>query len=322
MTARAAINLHHRRAVRLIALVIAVTMPFVFADHAVAHGDLDQYLVGDAGCTAGNFPATADTSATPRQEFVPSGSLVSSIGVCITSSAVTSIDIAVREGSAGSPGALLGAKSVTAPLGATTYVHADFPAPLPVTAGDGYVIEVSGNASVVWRGTNPGDDLYPAGDTNAAAGDLAFRSYLAPEPPTATATNPPPTNTPTKGPTKTPTRTFTPAPTAPPAATNTPAPPPTIAVVVTPTQAAPTALAPTATGPAGLATATAIEATPTRIGVLGPAAASRIFGPDVGQGAEQGSRAFDRATIAAMALACVGSFAIVVGARTRSKHRP
>ena len=188
-----------------------------------AHGNLDQYLAGDPGCNATNFPQSAPLDSSIRQEFVPSGTRLSSIGVCLQSTAAsgTIVSIAVREGSASSAGTLVGALNVTAPAGSTTYVHADFPAALNVTSGGSYVIEVApASGQIVWRGAPDGVDWYPAGESSTAITDLAFRSYIVPVTPTATntSTNTPPaatstigpgTNTPTRTPTRTPTVTST-----------------------------------------------------------------------------------------------------------------
>jgi hypothetical protein len=173
-----------------------------------AHGDFDQSLNGDPGCNSSNFPVSAGVSSSPRQEFVPSGTLLSSIGVCLGSGTGGTVDVHVRQGTAGSPGAIVGSKlGLALAAGAPTFLHADFlPASLPVTPGAKYVIEVISAGDVTWLGS--ADDQYAAGGTNAAVGDLAFRSYLDPTAPqpTATATSAPaqPSATATRDATRTP----------------------------------------------------------------------------------------------------------------------
>jgi hypothetical protein len=192
-------------------------------DSAGAHGNLDQFLAGDPGCNATNFPESAPLDASRRQEFVPSGPKLSSVAVCLQSSAAggTIVSIAVRAGTASSPGALIGALNVTLPAGATTYMHADFPVPLTVSASTAYVIEVAqAPGQIAWRGAPPGVDWYAPGQSSTSITDLAFKTFLEPAAqPTATKTLPPPptsiaataTTAPTKTATKVATRTTTPA---------------------------------------------------------------------------------------------------------------
>jgi hypothetical protein len=228
----------------------------IAARETAAHGSLDQYLLGDPGCNATNFPQSAPLDATLRQEFVPSGASLSSIGVCLQSTAAsgTIVSLAVREGSALSPGSLVGALNVTAPAGATAYVHADFPAALTIAAGDTYVIELApASSQIAWRGAPDGVDWYAAGSSNTSIADFAFRAYLAPAAPTATntplATAPAATSTtaPTKTPTKSPTKTATPisTPTIAPATST-----PELAATATAVTAAPTQPPPPATAAA------------------------------------------------------------------------
>jgi hypothetical protein len=176
-----------------------------------AHGNFDQSLNGDPGCNSSNFPASAGVSSSPRQEFVPSGTLVSSVGVCLGSAGGATVDIAVRSGTAGSPGSVLGVvAALPVPAGTTSFVHADFLSPLTVSAGGTYVIEVISSGDVAWLGSS--GDEYAAGGTNAALGDLAFRSYLAPGAAVPTATNTvaaQPTSTATRAATRTPAATST-----------------------------------------------------------------------------------------------------------------
>jgi hypothetical protein len=173
---------------------------------AGAHGNFDQSLNGDPGCNSSNFPVSTGVSSSPRQEFVPSGTLLSSVGVCLGSGTGATVDVHVRQGTAAAPGAIVGSKlGLLLAAGSPTFVHADFlPASLPVTQGATYVIEVLSAGDVTWLGST--DDQYAAGGTNAAVGDLAFRSYLDPAAPTATATSAPaqPTATSTHAPTNTP----------------------------------------------------------------------------------------------------------------------
>ncbi len=241
-----------------------------------AHGDLDQVLDGDRGCNSFNFPASASSSGTPRQQFVPSGALISSVGVCLeTAAAGESVDIVVRAGTIGAPGAVVGVFTVSVPAGAS-FVHADFLSALPVTAGAPYVIEVAGTASIVWRGMPSSTDLYAAGSSSdAAIADFAFKSYLAPAAPATPTAQATATRAPSRTPSLTPTRTATAAPT------------------VTPLPTAAPGTSPTAVVPEPTATATGAPATAPPAGVTPGAAPTRgiavrgvqIRPPDVGDGA-------------------------------------
>jgi hypothetical protein len=229
---------------------------------AHAHGSLDQTLDGDPGCNATNFPVSVGLSSAPRQEFVPSGTLLSSVGVCLGSGPGATVDIAVRSGTAGSPGGLVGVLGgVPVPAGTTSFIHADFLSPLIVNVGATYVIEVISTGDAAWLGS--ADNQYSAGNTNGGVGDLAFRSYIAPgaPPPTATSTPTQPSPTRTREPARRPAATNA-APSS--TATRTSAtatvatgvsPPPTDAPPLTAPQNAAAAAAPTRSSNAGSAAA-------------------------------------------------------------------
>lgn len=181
-----------RRALAAPALVCSIVAAMLVSAGTVsAHGLLDQSLDGDPGCNSANFPVSAGVSPSPRQDFVPSGTLLSSVGVCLGSASGATVDVHVRQGTAAAPGPVVGSKlGLPLAAGAPAFVHADFlPASLPVTAGATYVIEIASAGDVAWFGS--ADNQYAAGGTNTVAGDLAFRSYLDPAAPTATATSAP-----------------------------------------------------------------------------------------------------------------------------------
>jgi hypothetical protein len=143
---------------------------------AFAHGIEDQTLSGDTVCTANNFPLEVPVADEPRQEFVPSGTLVTAIEMCGGSSINTTIDILIREGSAEHPGEILAVKTVPISIIGAWLSHADFIVPVPVKAGKRYVIEIHAPTGVFWRGSDV--DRYPAGKSNVTSGDLQFTSFI------------------------------------------------------------------------------------------------------------------------------------------------
>jgi hypothetical protein len=293
-------------AVGLLALIAAFAQP----RGAGAHGNVDQELQGGAGCNAFNFPASVVQDGGQRQEFVPSQSGLIAVDVCLLAEAgPTEVDVLVRSGTASAPGGVIGGGSTIA--NAAAYNHVDFAAPIPVTAGDTYVIELmtANGLAVGWLGSAPDVDLYAAGSSSAPAvvGDFAFRTYSGTLPSTST---PPATKTAAPTSTRTPasTRTASATLTSIPTQTATPAPP----LVGTPTPPALIA-ASTPSGPSGAALS------PTRVsGVLGGARrVGLIKPPDVGSGPSRTRRPL----LYALSAFAAGLGALAAGGIVRA-HRP
>jgi hypothetical protein len=244
---------------RLAAAMLAGFVLWATASAGVAgaHGNIDQTLEGDPGCNTGNFAASVTGPTGQRQQFVPTGTLLSSVGLCV-SAPVDGTPLVIAIYAAG--GVLIGGGSsisnASLPDSAgpvVRWVHVDFLQPLTVTPGQPYIIENVSGASITWYGTGAGSPYsYCHGAPNTSAiGDFAFQSYTAdapgfipcPEPPTPTSTPAPPTNTPHPP-------TNTPAPGETVGPTNTPAPGETaVAGQASPVQAAPVgAVAPDSTG--------------------------------------------------------------------------
>ncbi|MEX2226291.1 MAG: hypothetical protein WEB52_07580 [Dehalococcoidia bacterium] len=246
-----------------------------------AHGNIDQALQGNAGCNVLNFTASLTQGGGQRQEFVPSQPGLVAVDVCVLAEAgPTAVDVLVRTGTADAPGGVIGGGSIVA--GMSSYEHADFAVPIPVTPGQLYVIELAtGNGlEITWLGTPHDIDLYAAGASNASAlvSDFAFRTYAGTLPATST-----PAATKTAMSTKTRTPTNTPAPlvTQPPIPTHTP----TLLAPAQDTPTPPSGIAASASTPPSSSQRAA--AAPTRTsGVLGGARrVGQIRLPDVGAGA-------------------------------------
>jgi hypothetical protein len=175
---------------------------------ALAHGNFDQSIEGDPGCNTSNFAASTTASSGQRQTFVPTGSQLISVALCVSASAAnTPLVVAIYT----SGGTLIGggstANNPSIPDAAgppVRYVHVDFLQPYTVTPGATYIIENNSGTPITWYGTGAGSPYsYCHGAPNTSAvGDYGFQSYLAdspaasepcPEPPTATSV--PPTNT-------------------------------------------------------------------------------------------------------------------------------
>lgn len=161
-----------------------------------AHGDLDQFLTGDPGCLNAVLRATAPSSGTLRQQFVPSdvpgGTTdgLQSFDVCVTVATTANITLNVREGTIGAPGTQIATASATGVLSGTRWVHFELANIVQITPGNPYLIELTGFPSFSWRGTcgviagtctSVDADLYAAGSASAGPGvlDFAFRTYDA-----------------------------------------------------------------------------------------------------------------------------------------------
>lgn len=288
-------------------------------DRAAAHGNLDQQNVGGAGCHPVEFTHAQAGSGGMRQEFVPTGTGLSSVGVCVVADAPgTLLTLTIREGTIDAIGSAIGGLgNLAAPTtvdGAgpdEDFTHSDFPAVIAVNAGQSYVIQVDATGPITWYG-NPSGGPYPyaGGSSNAGAGvDLAFRTYLgvaAPPAATNTATAIA-TATRTRTPTRTPTATasVTGVPTLPAVATNTPLPPPPGEPTLPPPPPPPAATARAAAS----ATRTSGVLAQTRTGII------RL--PDVGVG----NSTRDPAAVLAFALAAAGAVTAAAGIGMRARRR-
>ncbi len=299
----------------LLTLIAALAGALLFApDSAMAHGNIDQYIDGDPGCNASNFAGSVTANGGQRQTFIPTGTLLSSVGLCVSAAASnTNLTVGIY-----GPGGLVGGgsslsnPSIIDSVGPPVrYVHVDFLQPITVSAGALHTIEIQSGATITWYGTASGSPYtYCLGAPNSSAvGDFGFHTYVAdapgnsapcPEPPTATPA--PPTNTPIPQPTNTPAPGVTNSP------TNTPAPGETVAPQPTaPTgddQPPPTGAAPS---PAGGAAGNTSQ----------PSAGGSQGLPNAGSG-EQHSR-HDRAWLLSTAvLTAAGSAFLFAGRRRRA----
>ena len=163
---------------------------------AEAHGDLDQFLTGDPGCLNTVLRATAPSSGTLRQEFVPSdvpgGTTdgLQSFEVCVTIASTANITLNIRQGTNASPGPQIATASATGVLSGTRWVHFELTNIVQITPGNPYLIELTGFPAFSWRGTcgviagactSVDADLYTAGTASANPGvrDFAFRTFDA-----------------------------------------------------------------------------------------------------------------------------------------------
>ncbi len=164
--------------------------------NAEAHGDIDQFLTGDPGCLNTVLRATAPSSGTLRQEFVPSdvpgGTTdgLQSFDVCVTVATTANITLNVREGTNAAPGSQIATASATGVLSGTRWVHFELANIVQITPGSAYLIELTGFPAFSWRGTcgviagactSVDADLYTSGAASAGPGvrDFAFRTYDA-----------------------------------------------------------------------------------------------------------------------------------------------
>lgn len=281
-------------------------------ERAAAHGSVDQALQSVAGCNVLNFTATVTQAGGQRQGFVPAQPGLVAVDACVMAEAgPTEVDVLIRTGTAGAPGDVIGGGSFVA--NGSAYEHVDFAAPIAVTPGQTYVIELATAAGleVTWLGNPPDIDLYAAGEANAPGivSDFAFRTYAGVLPATPT---PPPTKTAAPTKTRTPSATRTPVPTqtsqptaTPPSIASTPGATPEVAA------AAPTP------PPSGSA---ARNASPTRVsGVLGGARRVGVIRPP---GVGSGSRtvAYPWGTVAG-ALLAAGAASVCTGLAARRSRR-
>lgn len=164
---------------------------------AEAHGDLDQFLTGDPGCLNTVLRASAPSSGTLRQEFVPSdvpgGTTdgLQSLDVCVTLASSANITMNIKTGTLASPGATIATVNAPGVLSGTRWVHFELANIVQITPGNPYLIELSGPLpGFSWRGTcgviagactSVDGDLYAAGAASAGPGvrDFAFRTYDA-----------------------------------------------------------------------------------------------------------------------------------------------
>jgi hypothetical protein len=292
-----------------LAIVALASLPLLPAS---AHGQLDQRLGNDlVTCDPFAYPASVTAAGGQAQEFVPSQPGLAAVELCVRAeSGPTNVTVRVRSGTAGAPGAVIGGTTIVVDL--QKWEHADFAAPIVVTPGDTYIIELATDAGleVTWFG-NPYDaDFYADGESNApgVVRDFAFRTYAssAADTPTPSVTRTAtPTKTRTPSPTRTP-QTPTPAPTG----TSTPVP-----SSATPPPSEPSAIAAAATPPPRDPPST----TPTRTSaVLGGARRTgAIRLPDVGDGDARSdpgaghARSDPRAGIA-LAIALLGTATIAL----------
>ena len=235
-----------RRTPLALALAATVLVAIVLAPRSVvAHGNIDQYIEGEPGCNTSNFAGAVTANGGQRQSFIPTGALLSSVGLCVSAAASNTNLIVGIYG----PGGLIGGgsslsnPSIVDSVGPPVrYVHVDFLQPITVSPGALHTIEIQSGATITWYGTTSGSPYsYCQGAPNSSAvGDFGFLTYVAdsaagsapcPEPPTATPV--PATNTPIPQPTNTPVPGVTNSPTNTPALGETTVPQPTSATGVT-----------------------------------------------------------------------------------------
>ena len=288
-----------------LAIVAIAALASPSAPQASAHGDIDQRLGNDlVSCDPFAYPASVTAAGGQAQQFVPSQPGLAAVELCVRAeSGPTNVTVRIRNGTAGAPGAVIGGTTIVVDL--QKWEHVDFAAPIVVTPGDAYVIELATDAGleVTWFG-NPHDaEFYANGESNApgVVRDFAFRTYAS-----AAADTPTPSVTKTA----TPTKTRTPSPTRTPQ-TATPVPTETLTPVpssATPPPSEPSAIAAAATPPPRDPPPT----TPTRTSaVLGGARRTgAIRLPDVGDG----SAPPDPRPRAALAIALLAAGTIVLTA--------
>lgn len=132
------------------------------------------YLVDPAGAYTGGTAIT-DGSTDPYGDYLFN-----------TYGAGTSLTVNVRGGSIG--GSMVGSAAGTVPVMAPTLFHVEFPAPIAVTPGDQFVIELQQNdaQSMRWDLVNPGGGYVNGtaitdGIPNPSA-DYLFQTYTIPGP--------------------------------------------------------------------------------------------------------------------------------------------
>jgi hypothetical protein len=292
-------------AVRLgctMALIAGASIALSAIGDAAAHGALDQALANDqVACDPFVFPASITQDGGQAQSFVPTQPMLAAVELCMRAeSGPTNVTVRIRSGSADSPGGVLGGATIVSDT--QKWEHVDFAAPIVLTPGESYVIELATDAGlqVTWYGNPHEIEMYADGESNATSTvrDFAFRTF-------ASAVTVTPTATVTK--TATPTKTRTPSATPTRSATSTPLPSSTTTVVPETATPPPVATEPPASGtvPAGTqATATRVSA------VLGGARRTgTIRLPDVGDGASTRG-----APILPVALALAGAGSVALAA--------
>jgi hypothetical protein len=143
-----------------IALICAITFTVLAPRGAAAHGNFDQALDGDPGCNTTNFAASTTAASGQRQSFVPTGSLLISVALCVSAAANNTplvVAIYTEGGSLVGGGSTASNPSIPDAAGpAVRYVHVDFIQPYTVTPGATYIIENVSGVPITWYGTATG----------------------------------------------------------------------------------------------------------------------------------------------------------------------
>jgi hypothetical protein len=303
---------------------------------ALAHGNVDQSIPGDPGCNTSNFPVSATANGGLQQTFVPTGTHLSSVAVCVSTPGASPVGVnaIVRDsngtiiagGSSLNP--LAGFTPEQAPAGAPAgdYVHIDFLSPggVTVTPGATYILEIAGGEDITWYGTNgtPSYYEYCFGSANAAGVvDFGFEARVfdtpvehdCPAPVAPTDTPVPPTSTPVSESTEATRPTNTPAADVTTQAGSTPA----AAQTTSATAGSP------ASGeqPAGVIAGSGAGPSPSTRASTGAAAgasASRSGLPRTGSGTRDTGSSM---RIVTLLIAAAGALALMAGAALRQRTR-
>ena len=154
----------------------------------LAHGTLDQSLLGSPACNSTDFAGFTSSTGPIRQEFVPAQPGLLSVDICVNVITLpTTVTVQIRQGTASSPGAVLG--SGIKPVSATGFqwLHVDLATFTQVEPGTKHVIAIPNSATFQWRAkcgvvsgscTGIDPDAYPPGvSTGTGGADFAFRTY-------------------------------------------------------------------------------------------------------------------------------------------------
>lgn len=160
-----------------------------------AQGPADQSLLGDPPCDPSAFPDHSGPGTPPAQEFVPGATGVAAVELCVqTLEDYLPVTIAIREGTATSPDAVLQQATGRTGIAGFQWVRVTLDPVLAVRPGERLVIQLDATTPVQWRavcGTVNeacpllAGDAYPPGKSNRGdEADFGFRT-IAGEPPGA-----------------------------------------------------------------------------------------------------------------------------------------
>src|SRR6266540_2332532 len=181
-------------ALALLGIVVLIVAASVSSrpDPVLAHGVLDQFLIGNPDCNFVNFKGGVSSSQPLLQEFVPSSvTTTAAVDPCLSQSIISgTIQLNIRSGTVAAPGPILATASAPTPSMNPAWVHFDLGTGVLGNGGK-FLLEVPSTDITAWNSTcavilgtctSIDPDLYPAGVSNRPqfVGDFAFRTFLAP----------------------------------------------------------------------------------------------------------------------------------------------